>query len=168
MRELIKILYFCFRFLFWIIHQKVKIYKFKKIFDLNFSALLKQKLSRQAAVWLNEIDQPTKSLPIVRIALTHHFLNPRPFGTSFFQLNRFRNGDFSPFNQIDWPTNQPLPIVEMALTHHLSNRGTIWNVYTQFQDFQQKAPLHIRICLLNGIDPENWDSERLEILHKLA
>ena len=52
MRERIKILYFCFRFLSWIIHHKVKMYKTKRIFDLDFSTLLKQNLSRQAAVWL--------------------------------------------------------------------------------------------------------------------
>ena len=50
MRELIKILHFCFWFLSWIIHQKVKLYNIKRIFDLDFSNLLKQKLSQQAAV----------------------------------------------------------------------------------------------------------------------
>ena len=50
MREPIKILHFCFWFLSWIIHEKVKLYNIKRIFDLDFSTLLKQKLSRQAAV----------------------------------------------------------------------------------------------------------------------
>ena len=63
----------------------------------------------------------------------------------------------------------------MAITHHLSNQEAIWNVRNKFQpnksrneDFRQKAHLHIRGCLLNGINPENQDSERLDILHKVA
>ena len=49
---------------------------------------------------------------------------------------------------------------------NLSNHGAIWNVCINFrpnwlinEDFWQKAHLHIRRCLLNGIDPENEDSK---------
>ena len=54
------------------------------------------------------INQPTNQpLPIVGIALTQHFFTSGAIWNihAKFQPNRFRNGDFSPFDQIDQPTD---------------------------------------------------------------
>ena len=82
-------------------------------------------------------DQPTNQpLPIVGIALTHHFFKSGVIWNTHakFQPNRFRNGDFSPFDQIDQPTDQPTTFYSRnSLNSLFFKSGAIWNIQTKFQ-----------------------------------